>query len=98
MVVHREAGAAGEIVVRGVAWSGAAPIDRVDVSIGGGPWQRARLVGEPRRHGWLWWELLTRCDVPGADTVRARATDQAGNTQPDQADGIASATAVTRSR
>ena len=75
---------AGEIVVRGVAWSGAAPIDRVDVCIGGGPWQAARLVGERRRHSWQWWELFTRCDVPGPGTVRARATDLAGNTQPEQ--------------
>ena len=75
---------AGEFVVRGVAWSGAAPIDRVDVSISEGPWQRARLIGERRRHSWQWWELLTRCDVRGPRTVRARATDQAGRTQPEQ--------------
>jgi DMSO/TMAO reductase YedYZ molybdopterin-dependent catalytic subunit len=75
---------AGEIVVRGVAWSGAAPIDRVDVCIGGGPWQAARLVGERRRHGWQWWELFTRCDDCGPRIVRARATDLAGNTQPER--------------
>ena len=28
----------GEVAIRGVAWSGAAPIARVDVSINGGPW------------------------------------------------------------
>src|SRR5439155_12643175 len=39
----------GELVVRGVAWSGAAPIARVDVSIGGAPWQEARLVGDRQR-------------------------------------------------
>jgi DMSO/TMAO reductase YedYZ molybdopterin-dependent catalytic subunit/rhodanese-related sulfurtransferase/glyoxylase-like metal-dependent hydrolase (beta-lactamase superfamily II) len=75
---------AGEMVVRGVAWSGAAPIERVDVSIGGGPWQPARLIGERRRHSWQWWELLTHCDVRGPSTVRARATDLAGRTQPEQ--------------
>jgi rhodanese-related sulfurtransferase/DMSO/TMAO reductase YedYZ molybdopterin-dependent catalytic subunit/glyoxylase-like metal-dependent hydrolase (beta-lactamase superfamily II) len=74
----------GEFVVRGVAWSGAAPIDRVDVSIGGGPWQRARLIGESRRHSWQWWELLTHCDVRGPSTVRARATDLAGHAQPEE--------------
>ena len=75
---------AGELVVRGVAWSGAAPIERVDVSINEGPWQPARLVGEHRRHSWRWWELFTQRDVRGPSTVRARATDQAGNTQPEQ--------------
>ncbi|HYB40090.1 MAG TPA: molybdopterin-dependent oxidoreductase [Mycobacterium sp.] len=77
---------AGELVVRGVAWSGAAPIDRVDVSIGGGPWQPARLIGERRRHSWEWWELLTHCEAHGPSTVRARATDLAGRTQPERAE------------
>jgi DMSO/TMAO reductase YedYZ molybdopterin-dependent catalytic subunit len=76
--------AAGELVVRGVAWSGAAPIDRVDVSVGGSPWQPARLIGERRRHSWQWWELLTRCETRGPSTVRARATDLAGRTQPER--------------
>lgn len=74
---------AGEFVVRGVAWSGAAPIESVEVCVGAGAWQRARLVGERRRHSWQWWELFTQCDVRGPTTVRARATDQAGNTQPE---------------
>jgi DMSO/TMAO reductase YedYZ molybdopterin-dependent catalytic subunit len=77
---------AGELAVRGVAWSGAAPIDRVDVSIGGGSWQRARLVGERRRHSWQWWELLTKSESHGPSTVRARATDLAGCTQPERAE------------
>jgi DMSO/TMAO reductase YedYZ molybdopterin-dependent catalytic subunit/rhodanese-related sulfurtransferase/glyoxylase-like metal-dependent hydrolase (beta-lactamase superfamily II) len=73
---------AGNVVVRGVAWSGAASIDRVDVSVGGDAWQRARLLGERRRHSWQWWELLTHCDARGACTIGARATDLAGRTQP----------------
>jgi Mo-co oxidoreductase dimerisation domain/HD domain len=75
---------AGDLVVRGVAWSGAAPIDRVDVSVAGGHWQPARLIGERRRHSWQWWELLTRCETRGATLVRARATDLAGRTQPER--------------
>jgi len=75
---------AGDLVVRGVAWSGAAPIDRVDVSVGGGHWQPARLIGERRRYSWQWWELLTRCETSGASLVRARATDLAGRTQPER--------------
>ena len=39
----------GELTIRGVAWSGAAPIARVDVSVNGGPWHEARLVGERKR-------------------------------------------------
>jgi DMSO/TMAO reductase YedYZ molybdopterin-dependent catalytic subunit len=73
----------GELAVRGVAWSGAAPIARVDVSIGSGPWQQAQLVGERKLHSWQWWELITRIDEPDTTVVRARATDLGGRTQPE---------------
>src|SRR5215469_5494476 len=75
---------AGDLVVRGVAWSGAAPIDKVEVSLGGGAWQNARLIGQRHRHSWQWRELLTRSDSPGDTTLRARATDLAGRTQPER--------------
>jgi DMSO/TMAO reductase YedYZ molybdopterin-dependent catalytic subunit len=73
----------GDFVVRGVAWSGAAPIARVEVSISGGAWQSARLIGERRRHSWQWWELRSQLDSPGPASIRARATDLAGRGQPD---------------
>jgi DMSO/TMAO reductase YedYZ molybdopterin-dependent catalytic subunit len=76
----------GEFTIRGVAWSGAAPIARVEVSVEGGPSQEARLVGERKRHSWQWWELITHADGPGPITIRARATDLAGRTQPEEAD------------
>jgi DMSO/TMAO reductase YedYZ molybdopterin-dependent catalytic subunit/rhodanese-related sulfurtransferase/glyoxylase-like metal-dependent hydrolase (beta-lactamase superfamily II) len=76
--------AVGDLVVRGVAWSGAAPIAGVEVSVGDGPWQPARLIGDRHRHSWQWWELLTRLDAPGSTTLRARATDLAGRVQPEQ--------------
>jgi DMSO/TMAO reductase YedYZ molybdopterin-dependent catalytic subunit len=74
----------GELAIRGVAWSGAAPITRVEVSVGGGSWQEVHLVGQRQRHSWQWWELLTRTDRPGRTLIRARATDLAGRTQPEQ--------------
>ena len=73
----------GELPIRGVAWSGTAPIARVEVSIGGGPWQSARLMGEPRRHSWQGWELIARLEQPGSTVIAARATDMASRTQPD---------------
>jgi DMSO/TMAO reductase YedYZ molybdopterin-dependent catalytic subunit len=76
----------GELAVRGVAWSGAAPIARVEVSVNGDRWQDARLIGERQRHRWQWWEWLTRVQEAGPLTVRARATDLAGRTQPDVAE------------
>lgn len=72
----------GELAIRGVAWSGAAPIARVEVKIGGGPWQDGRLVGERKRHSWQAWELIARVEQPGSTVVSARATDMAGRTQP----------------
>ena len=76
----------GQTIIRGVAWSGAAAIARVEVSVNGGGWQDARLVGERRRHGWQWWELIVHFEEPGAATVRARATDLAGRIQPERAE------------
>ncbi len=76
----------GELTIRGVAWSGAAPIARVELSVSGGSWQEARLVSERKRHSWQWWELITRVQEPGVVTLRARATDLAGRTQPEHAE------------
>jgi DMSO/TMAO reductase YedYZ molybdopterin-dependent catalytic subunit len=76
----------GQMIIRGVAWSGAAAIDRVEVRVNGGDWQNARLVGERKRHGWQWWELVARFDEPGDVTCAARATDLAGRTQPERAE------------
>src|SRR5262245_17875366 len=42
----------GDLAIRGVAWSGAAPIARVEVSVNGGGWQEARLVGDRNRYSW----------------------------------------------
>jgi DMSO/TMAO reductase YedYZ molybdopterin-dependent catalytic subunit len=75
-----------DLTVRGVAWSGAAPIARVEVKVGEGDWQDARLVGERTRHSWQWWELIRRVQDRGVVSLRARATDLAGRTQPEQAD------------
>jgi len=74
----------GDIVVRGLAWSGAAPIVRVEVRIGDDPWRPAMLAGDRHRHSWQRWELPVRLASPGDVIIRARATDLAGHTQPDQ--------------
>jgi DMSO/TMAO reductase YedYZ molybdopterin-dependent catalytic subunit len=73
----------GEVLLRGVAWSGTAPIARVEVNIGDRPWQDARLVSERKRHSWQGWELCARLEQLGPTVISARATDMAGRTQPD---------------
>lgn len=72
----------GDITVRGVAWSGAAPVARVEVSVAGGDWRPARLAGGAGPRGWQRWELPVQLDTPGQTSIRARATDSAGRTQP----------------
>jgi DMSO/TMAO reductase YedYZ molybdopterin-dependent catalytic subunit len=76
----------GELTIRGVAWSGAAPVARVEVSVNGGDWQQARFVGDRSRHSWVWWELIVRLDATGAATIRARAADMADRIQPEHAE------------
>jgi DMSO/TMAO reductase YedYZ molybdopterin-dependent catalytic subunit len=74
----------GAFAVRGLAWSGVAPIARVEVSVSGEAWQPARLFGQPSTHCWQRWELLTQASRPGRIALRSRATDTAGRTQPEQ--------------
>src|SRR5262245_27422514 len=76
----------GELAIRGVAWSGAAPIARVEVTVNGSAWQEARLVSERSRSSWQWWELITRVEPSDHVVIRARATDLAGRTQPERAE------------
>jgi DMSO/TMAO reductase YedYZ molybdopterin-dependent catalytic subunit len=75
---------AGTLAVRGLAWSGVAPIAGVEVSVSGQAWRPARLLGQPSRYAWQRWELITRVDRPGRAAIRARATDMAGRIQPEQ--------------
>ncbi len=75
-----------QLVVRGVAWSGAGGIQRVDVSVGEGEWHIAQLVGRRERGSWQWWEAMVSVDRPGPTTIRARATDLAGRVQPERPD------------
>jgi DMSO/TMAO reductase YedYZ molybdopterin-dependent catalytic subunit len=75
--------ARGALTVRGVAWSGAAPIERVEVSVAGGPWQKARLTGTQETYGWQQWEFLACGLGPGEVTIRARASDLVGRDQPE---------------
>jgi DMSO/TMAO reductase YedYZ molybdopterin-dependent catalytic subunit len=74
----------GGLIIRGVAWSGAAPVERVEVSVSNGPWQKARLVGVAAAHGWQQWELLASGLRPGETSIRARAADLSGRIQLEQ--------------
>jgi DMSO/TMAO reductase YedYZ molybdopterin-dependent catalytic subunit len=70
--------------VHGAAWAAEDEISKVEVSTdGGATWSAAKLLGEPVRYAWRFWEFDWRTPAePGAYTLIARATDSAGRTQP----------------
>jgi DMSO/TMAO reductase YedYZ molybdopterin-dependent catalytic subunit len=73
----------GRRTVRGRAWSGSGPIEKVEVTVDGGEnWQPARLRPAPSPYGWQAFEYDWDAEGPGRHALRARATDSAGNVQP----------------
>jgi DMSO/TMAO reductase YedYZ molybdopterin-dependent catalytic subunit len=76
----------GEHCMRGLAWSGAAPVTRVEVSTNGGVcWNEAELVSEPTPYAWRQWEYRWMADRPGSTQLCSRASDADGNSQPAEA-------------
>jgi DMSO/TMAO reductase YedYZ molybdopterin-dependent catalytic subunit len=74
--------ARGRQRIQGLAWSGAAPISRVEVSLDGQSWRAAQLTSAAERYAWRRWEFFWQADAPGAHELRSRAFDEAGNSQP----------------
>ncbi len=73
----------GTHVVRGKAWSGAGQIARVDVSVTGeGEWFAAELEHPKGPYHWQEWSFEWNA-AAGRHSLRARATDAAGNIQPE---------------
>ncbi|MDT7842178.1 sulfite oxidase [Streptomyces justiciae] len=73
----------GPVPLEGRAWSGRAPVTRVEVSTDAGQtWQEAELEPDGG-HRWAWrhWRS-TWTATPGEHTLTARATDADGHTQP----------------
>ena len=72
----------GTVRLRGRAWSGWGPVERVEVSTdGGSTWTDAEL--EQHDHHWAWREFRTDWHAePGEHLLRARAHDVTGRVQP----------------
>jgi DMSO/TMAO reductase YedYZ molybdopterin-dependent catalytic subunit len=79
---------AGSVVVAGIAWAQTKGIQRVEISVDGGPWQDTQLSTEVTKNAWRMWRAL----VPlkrGQHVIQARATDDTGYVQTiEQADTI----------
>jgi sulfite dehydrogenase len=75
---------AGRVVVNGVAFGGMREVRRVEVSIDGGrSWRDAPLVG-PDLGKYAWRHFALPVELPrGSHTLVSRATDAAGNVQPE---------------
>jgi DMSO/TMAO reductase YedYZ molybdopterin-dependent catalytic subunit len=70
----------GPVTLRGRAWSGEAPVDRVEVGIDG-RWTETTL--DPAVGRWAWRGWAHEWDAtPGEHVLACRATDRLGNTQP----------------
>jgi hypothetical protein len=75
---------AGTYTVRGKAWSGTGPITNVDVSLTGeGDWHPAQVEPPKGPYQWQDWSFAWEAAEHGRHSLRARATDAAGNTQPE---------------
>jgi DMSO/TMAO reductase YedYZ molybdopterin-dependent catalytic subunit len=71
---------AGPVEVVGRAWSGAAPIERVEFGIDG-HWSRAVVANDRQVSSWARWRFQWQAE-PGEHELCCRATDAAGNAQP----------------
>jgi DMSO/TMAO reductase YedYZ molybdopterin-dependent catalytic subunit len=71
---------AGPVELSGRAWSGTAPVERVEVAIDG-TWQDAMLDPPLGPFAWRGWHA-TWDATPGEHVLACRATDAAGGTQP----------------
>ena len=75
---------AGTYMVRGKAWSGGGPITSVDISLtGASDWYPAEVEPPKGRYQWQNWSFKWTAEGTGRKTLRARATDAAGNVQPE---------------
>jgi DMSO/TMAO reductase YedYZ molybdopterin-dependent catalytic subunit len=73
----------GPVRVEGRAWSGAAPVIAVEVTVDGGESWAAAELDPPTEHPWAWRRWSYDWDAtPGGYTLSARATDAAGRVQP----------------
>ena len=71
-------------LVRGKAWSGTGPVTNVDISLTGeSEWLPAHLETPKGPYQWQNWSFEWEPTEPGRKSLRARATDAAGNVQPE---------------
>jgi DMSO/TMAO reductase YedYZ molybdopterin-dependent catalytic subunit len=92
----RTVAAGRPVVVAGVAWDQHVGVSKVEVQVGDGPWQPARLATVPSTDTWRQWVFPWTPRDTGTTRLRVRATDGRGVPQdahvqdafPDGASGL----------
>lgn len=76
----------GRYAISGAAWSGEAPIERVEVRVDDGPWMEAQIYERGARYAWALWRAPWPNPVSGPHVVVSRAIDARGQIQPDRSE------------
>jgi len=73
------------VTLRGIAFSGFARVTRVEISDDGGKtWADATLGEDHGAYSFRTWEAPWKAKSPGRYSLAVRATDEKGNSQPDE--------------
>ncbi|HWG93053.1 MAG TPA: molybdopterin-dependent oxidoreductase, partial [Mycobacteriales bacterium] len=72
------------VAVAGVAWAQTRGISKVEVRIGDGPWEEARLAAAANEDTWRQWVYEWTPDAPGRADIVVRATDGDGVLQTEE--------------
>ncbi|HMB74453.1 MAG TPA: sulfite oxidase [Gammaproteobacteria bacterium] len=67
--------------IRGFVLNDGTPLQAVEVSIDGGPWQAAQIDSQSSRYSWKLFDLEWRDPAPGEHTLVSRAIDVNGQVQ-----------------
>jgi DMSO/TMAO reductase YedYZ molybdopterin-dependent catalytic subunit len=70
-----------QVMIAGVAWHQHIGVGGVQVQVGDGPWQPARLGQVPSTDTWVQWVLPWTVEGSGPVTLRVRAIDRDGRVQ-----------------
>jgi hypothetical protein len=73
----------GAQAIAGVAWAQGRGIASVEVQVDDGPWEEAQLATAVGRDTWRQWTYQWQA-TEGTHQVRVRATDETGETQPEE--------------
>ena len=72
--------------VTGFVLNDGTPLRAIEVSIDGGPWQKAEIDPASTKYSWKLFTCKWEGASPGEHTLVSRATDVEGTTQPTAAD------------